>query len=71
MDVLLLFREESFICGFVFGGFFLLLRDGVDVFSGFIVGGVRRVFLINVLIFLLCGIKGVVWIINYICMYIV
>lgn len=44
MDVLLLFREESFLCGWVFGGFFLLLRNRVDIFSGFIGWGEEGVF---------------------------
>lgn len=48
MDVLLLPREESSPRGPAFGGSLLLSRDGADVFSGFIVGGARRVLLTNV-----------------------
>lgn len=64
-------REESSTRGPAFGGSLLLSRDGADVFSGFIVGGARRVLLTNVPTPLSRGTKGVVWIINHTCMYIV
>lgn len=71
MDVLLLPREESSTHGRAFGGSLQLSRDGADVFSGFIVGGARRVLLTNVPTSLSRGTKDVVWIINHTCMYIV
>lgn len=71
MDVLLLAREESSPRGRAFGGSLQLSRDGADVFSGFIVGGARRVLLTNVPTPLSRGTKGLVWIINHTCMYIV
>lgn len=64
-------REESSPRGRAFGGSLQLSRDGADVFSGFIVGGARRVLLTNVPTPLSRGIKGVVWINNHTCMYIV
>lgn len=71
MDVLLLPREESSPHGPAFGGSFPLSRNRADIFSGFIVGGARRVLLTNVPTPLSRGTKGVVWTVNHNYMYIV
>lgn len=64
-------REESSPHGPAFGGSFPLSRNRADIFSGFIVGGARRVLLTNVPSPLSRGTKGVVWTVNHNYMYIV